>query len=197
MGQYHYTVNLDKKQFIHPHKLGDGLKLLEQCGWSPGGTNDALHMLLAACSGRGGGDFQSDSEWIGSWAGDRIAVIGDYAEPDDIAGVNAQEVYGQCGDGGEFKDITDELIPIMEAEYELVYCDMDRFGFDVIEGFSGSHGRGDRSIMIDEKEYLSSEVRAAIKRFYGDPKNSRVKTVTVEQLGLTPREQRSTMVRPA
>ena len=30
MGQYHYTVNLDKKEYLVPHKLGDGLKLLEQ-----------------------------------------------------------------------------------------------------------------------------------------------------------------------
>ena len=41
MGQYHLTVNLDKHEFIHPHQLGDGLKLGEQCGHSPGGTNDA------------------------------------------------------------------------------------------------------------------------------------------------------------
>ena len=36
MGQYHYTVNLSKKEFINPHKLGDGLKLLEQSGYCPG-----------------------------------------------------------------------------------------------------------------------------------------------------------------
>lgn len=29
MGQYHYVVNLDKKQYLRPHRFGDGLKLLE------------------------------------------------------------------------------------------------------------------------------------------------------------------------
>ena len=30
MGQYHYLINLDKKQVIHPHHIGNGLKLHEQ-----------------------------------------------------------------------------------------------------------------------------------------------------------------------
>jgi hypothetical protein len=30
MGQYHYLVNFDKKQCIHPHQIGNGLKLAEQ-----------------------------------------------------------------------------------------------------------------------------------------------------------------------
>jgi len=29
MGQYHYLINLDKKQVIHPHQIGNGLKLHE------------------------------------------------------------------------------------------------------------------------------------------------------------------------
>ena len=32
MGQYHKVYNLDKKEFIHAHKIGIGLKLTEQCG---------------------------------------------------------------------------------------------------------------------------------------------------------------------
>src|SRR6516164_2497689 len=97
MGQYHYTVNLDKKQFINPHKLGDGLKLLEQAGYSPGGMNDALHLLLAVSSGRGGGDFQSESPLIGSWGGDRIAVVGDYAEREDLPPeFEAENIYDRC-----------------------------------------------------------------------------------------------------
>ena len=41
MGQYHLTVNLDKKEFLMPHKFGVGLKLLEQYG-VPSGTPDAF-----------------------------------------------------------------------------------------------------------------------------------------------------------
>lgn len=189
MGQYHKTVNLDKKQFIHPHALGDGLKLLEQCGWSPGGTNDALHMLLAVSSGRGGGDFQSDSPLIGSWGGDRIAVIGDYAEPTDIPGVDAQAIYGQCGDDGEFKDITPELIPVMEQEYELAYVGggwCHRFQLRDISGFEMSHGVGDRTCVINGKSYAASAVRKALKDYFAIRDPRRGEKVTVADLGLSP-----------
>lgn len=78
MGQYYYIVNLDKKEFLHPHKFGDGLKLLE-FGCSANGTLTGLAILLADGNNRGGGDLHSDNPIIGSWAGDRIVIAGDYA----------------------------------------------------------------------------------------------------------------------
>ena len=36
-------------------------------------------------------------EYIGRWAGDRIAIIGDYAESDDIPGEDADLIYTLCG----------------------------------------------------------------------------------------------------
>lgn len=112
MGQYWYVVNLDKKEFVHPHKLGTGLKLWEQLANHPG-TGAALIILCAAMpEARGGGDFDLDANWhgpertfpennvtpgpmpeeypaiakrtIGRWAGDRIALIGDYAKKGDL-----------------------------------------------------------------------------------------------------------------
>lgn len=163
MGQYHKTFNLDKKQFINPHRLGDGLKLLEQCGWSPGGTNDALHMLLAACSGRGGGDFQSKDPIIGSWAGDRIAVIGGYAEPDDVPGCNAPEVY----EAEDYEDITEKIKPIMEQEYEVVYGEGEyyckRVSLFDIKGCRSSYGCGDRVFEFTGGSVKSSVLRSAVK----------------------------------
>jgi hypothetical protein len=41
MGQYYLIVNLDKKQYLHPHRFGDGLKLLE-FGASGGGPDGPL-----------------------------------------------------------------------------------------------------------------------------------------------------------
>jgi len=79
MGQYYLTVNLDKQQFIYPHKFGDGLKLVE-FGASGDGTMFGLAVLLADGNGRGGGDLRSDDPIIGSWSGDRIVVAGDYAD---------------------------------------------------------------------------------------------------------------------
>lgn len=138
MGQYHLTVNLDKREFLDPHKLGDGLKLSEQAS-SACGTAAAL-MVLLACSGynRGGGDVcpvqrvqiepgvwalrpVDDPElearmraYVGRWAGDRIAVVGDYAEDTDLpAEFEASKIYQACRNG-EYRDISDEVLPILE-----------------------------------------------------------------------------------
>lgn len=85
MGQYHIPVNIDKREYIHPHLLNGGLKMIE---WgSGGGTTIALTVLLACSHNRGGGDLRvDDAGWdkvCGRWAGDRIIVLGDYTEPGD------------------------------------------------------------------------------------------------------------------
>ncbi len=79
MGQYYLIVNLDKREYLHPHRFGDGLKLME-FGCSSDGTMTALAILLADGNGRGGGDLDADDPIVGSWAGDRIVVAGDYAD---------------------------------------------------------------------------------------------------------------------
>lgn len=123
MGQYHLTVNLDKREFLDPHKLGDGLKLWEQLN-SQGGVMAALHILLACSNGRGGGDLHRTlkrdgvsyeepeaPEWVGRWAGDRIAVVGDYAEDGDLAPEhNADLVYDLCRAGQEGRADRDERV---------------------------------------------------------------------------------------
>lgn len=100
MGQYHFTVNLDKREFLNPHKFGEGLKLWEQ-GWTGFGIQRGLQMLLACSDGRGGGDFHLEENGIeniaGRWAGDRIVVLGDYTEDDDLPGVeNASLLWALC-----------------------------------------------------------------------------------------------------
>ena len=191
MGQYHYTVNLDKREYLHPYKLGDGLKLLEQVGTSPGGVNDALHLLLAACcgdGGRGGGDFVSGREWVGRWAGDRIGVIGDYAESDDIPGCDAKEIYREVGEpGGSFTDITDAMLPVLEREYECVYVGdgwRTRFAVEDLAEYRCSYGLGDRTIEIGRKKYACSEVRAKLKLFVENGGDLAGTKISAERLGL-------------
>jgi len=97
MGQYWKVFNLDKKELLHPHRFGDGLKFLE-FGFSSGGTMSALAYLLAVPSsmGSGGGDAHV-SEWCGHWIGDRVVIIGDYTEEAEY-----QEAYNS----EEYKDIS-------------------------------------------------------------------------------------------
>ena len=105
MGQYFLTCNLDKKEFIHPHQLGTGLKLREQIGVAHGPAS-ALVMLLAT---------ERQGEVYGRWCGDRIAVVGDYSEMSD-------SVYMKCSEGADgWKDITPMVATELEAELDVKY----------------------------------------------------------------------------
>lgn len=79
MGQYYKVVNKTKKEFLDPHSFGHGAKLMEfVCDAE--GMLQSLAILLAEGNGRGGGDFSSDNPLIGSWSGDEITIVGDYAD---------------------------------------------------------------------------------------------------------------------
>lgn len=106
MGQYYTIINLTKKEYISPHALNDGAKLLEL-----NNTLTGLAVLLANSNGRGGGDLNVHGDYntktrkwsyteeqkeklakvqavAGRWAGDKIVIQGDYAEKDDPAFVS-------------------------------------------------------------------------------------------------------------
>lgn len=114
MGQYHFVANLTKKQFLHPHKLGDGLKLME---FVPGGgTMGALGLLLSCSNGRGGGDFRGSDPLglVGSWAGDAIAIVGDYYEEQDIPNHVLPKGWRET-----FEDISYPMRELMAEEFDL------------------------------------------------------------------------------
>jgi len=124
MGQYHLIANIDKHEFIHPHRFGDGLKLLE-FGCSATGTTTGLTILLAASNGRGGGDLNIDEnpgagEVVGRWAGDRIAIIGDYFEEGDVPGLSKAEMEALWGDDegahAGWNDISKSVIAAMASD---------------------------------------------------------------------------------
>ena len=150
MGQYWYPVNLDKKEYVHPHKLASGLKLWEQLAAQPG-TGAALVVLCAAMpEPRGGGDFDLDSNWhgpertmqehptspgpmpeaypaiarrtIGRWAGDRIALVGDYAADGDLPNPadEASRIYERCAED-EWRDVSEDVCAVIAHELNGKY----------------------------------------------------------------------------
>lgn len=101
MGQYWKPVNLDKREYLHAHRMGDGLKLWKQLGGG-GLVVRGVGVLIAAMpQPRGGGDIPADPI-VGRWAGDRIAFIGDYALDSDLPDytIPASLLYGLCSEGG-------------------------------------------------------------------------------------------------
>jgi len=81
MGQYYYLVNLDKKEYVSPWDIEGVGKLRE---WATKKHVAAIPLLLGYSTSWGGGDPDWDDEEIkevaGRWAGDRVAMIGDYYE---------------------------------------------------------------------------------------------------------------------
>lgn len=110
MGQYHKVYNIDKREFIHAHDIDNGLKLLEQCGpMDQPSTSDAVWLLLANSNGRGGGDAP-DHPLIGSWAGDRLVVQGDYAVPTDTAYIEDTE--------SDFTNISAQVAELLSIAFD-------------------------------------------------------------------------------
>jgi len=128
MGQYWLPVNLDKKEFFNPHHFGTGEKLVSHL--TSREISAAWVILLAAeRNERGGGDFHLDftdldptykeraARIIGRWAGDHVAVVGDYAEDGDLAPEhNASAIYKACWDGDGWQDISEDLRPVVNYE---------------------------------------------------------------------------------
>lgn len=83
MGQYHILVNYDKKEIVHPHSIGLGLKQWEHIGFEGGTLADALYILTMTSPERGSGDLPL-TRVSGRWAGDRVMVVGDYTEASDL-----------------------------------------------------------------------------------------------------------------
>ena len=118
MGQYYKIVNVKKKEYITPHTFGDGAKLME-FSMSANGVLAGLAILLADGNGRGGGDLNSNSSIVGSWAGDNIVIAGDYADPGKFVKEQDKNLYLVATDEGE-----DISLKVLDA-----LCD-DRWFFE-------------------------------------------------------------------
>jgi len=131
MGQYYLIVNLDKQQFLHPHKFGSGMKLTEFSG-DYQSVMQGLAILLADGNNRGGGDLNSEDPIIGSWAGDRIVISGDYADVgkfvDDswiVPMVSLDDLNVFTFADKSFEDLSDKIIQVI-AEAEGSYNRMSK-----------------------------------------------------------------------
>ena len=115
MGQYYVIANIDKKQRIVPLAFGDGSKLME-FSMSSEGVLTALAVLLASGNGKGGGDLESEDPIIGSWAGDRIVIAGDYADS-GLFGYDKANIYDIAMT--EFEDISSDVLAAVGSSFRI------------------------------------------------------------------------------
>jgi hypothetical protein len=118
MGQYWKAVNLDKMESVNPHSMGNEAKLWEILANHPTISDAVLILTANMPEPRGGGDLNPDPV-IGRWAGDRIAIVGDYAEDGDLPGMPMGAIYDNA------EDITELVIPVIERELDMTF---DRSG---------------------------------------------------------------------
>lgn len=140
MGQYHYPCNMDRHEFLNPHSFGDGLKILEFAP-SGHGTMYGLGVLLAASNkggARGGGDLhpwlggpgyegrevpaRGDEDAlmqhiVGRWAGDRVAIIGDYAKVGDFDSFDPDDSPWSDDEGRNWTDISSLVVAACEMDF--------------------------------------------------------------------------------
>ena len=101
MGQYHKLINIDKKEYVTGWDIGIFAKHLEQVGYD-GSMSDVLYILMIAQGNerRGGGDIDGH-DIIGSWVGDRVAVVGDYFDEENVLYTSIVSEYNFPSNGAE------------------------------------------------------------------------------------------------
>jgi hypothetical protein len=118
MGQYFKAVNIDKREVVCPWCIGGGAKLWE---WSANTQGSIFTLLLRKSDEGGGGDFYGyhkecdeggpitcrPEPMVGRWAGDRVALVGDY-DPSNL--------YTEAAG---YRNISRELVAVWNDFIEL------------------------------------------------------------------------------
>lgn len=96
---------LDRREYLHPHRLGSGLKLWEICA---GNLPRVLAYLLKQSTGQGGGDPRPRDAFpnCGRWAGDRVVIVGDHDDSEAFGGL-----YREVQDGDGWVEISPDVAP--------------------------------------------------------------------------------------
>jgi len=100
MGQYFIVANTTKKEFLHPHKFGSGLKFLEFTLDGCSVMSGLAHLLGQSSEGVA----DDDKEVTGRWIGDHVVIVGDY----DTSGI-----YDEAYEENDYTDISNAVIQHM------------------------------------------------------------------------------------
>lgn len=114
MGQYHSVINLDQMTGYSPRAVGSSVKLSEQAHTTA--SCAALVALVAEPFG---------------WAGDRVAVVGDYTRDTDLpeSPYPASELYVRLAEEDGIADVGEHVRDVIGA-YRLGTVVPTDFGYD-------------------------------------------------------------------
>ena len=133
MGQYHKVVNLDKNFFYSPKSIANGVKSMEQ-GYS---YNSCLALTSLLSEG---------------WNGERVFLIGDYAEANDVNGVeDATDLYNakMRNVGWLARTIVEKHSNIVFEKSEYKIRNLDHT-YRTISYYVSNYGDGIKTIGLDD-----------------------------------------------
>jgi hypothetical protein len=121
MGQHFAAVNLDKQEFVCPWCVGGVAKLWE---WAANPCGAVFTLLLRKSDEGGGGDYYGYgrgcgeggpiacllSPVVGRWAGDRVALVGDY---------DGSRLWDELYEKKSFRNISRDLVAVWNDFIEL------------------------------------------------------------------------------
>ena len=121
MGQYFLVVNTTKKEYLHPHRFGEGLKFMEFTLDGCGLMHGLAHLLAQSSAGV----HIDNSEVTGRWIGDHVVIVGDY----DTSGLFEET------ESDDYHDISQAVIQHIgrDAYVQSELCERKSFG-------GGEHG---------------------------------------------------------
>ena len=122
MGQYFLIVNTTKKEYLHPHRFGEGLKFMEFTLDGTGIMHGLAHLLAQSSAGVA----IDDPEVTGRWVGDHVVIVGDYDE---------SGVFDEAYESDDYHDISQAVIQHIgrDAYVQEALCERKAFG-------GGDHG---------------------------------------------------------
>jgi hypothetical protein len=133
MGQYHKLINITKKEYIVGHDIGIMAKHYEQIGFE-GSMADVLYCLMIAQGNerRGGGDVDGHKA-IGRWAGDHVAIVGDYyTEEDDNH--EYRNLYDYVEYDRHYKNISPSIRSMLRVIYPKLKFKKEWFTMKNLDG---------------------------------------------------------------
>ena len=129
MGQYFIVANTTKKEFLHPHKFGEGLKFMEFTVGDSGVMHGLAHLLAQSSAGIA----IDDSEITGRWIGDNVVIVGDY----DNSGIYNKALENEY----EWTDISNAVIQHIGRDnyVQAELCERNRWGVGIDVRDEGIH----------------------------------------------------------
>ena len=117
MGQYFLVVNTTKKEYLHPHRFGEGLKFMEFTVDGCGIMHGLAHLLAQSSAGVA----IDNPEVTGRWVGDHVVIVGDYDE---------SGVFDKAYESDDYADISQAVIQHIgrDSYVQSELCERRAFG---------------------------------------------------------------------